>query len=102
MKIIKRLAKQIENEVDGVIDYAQDALELKFSDPQTAEKYFKLANVENSHVAILHEMVVGKVEEARGKAKEPPPQWMLDKWDKQHKKIIKKMEKAKTFLSMYK
>lgn len=102
MRIIKRLSEQIEDEVDGVIGYAQDALELKYSDPQTAEKYYKLANVENGHVAILHEMVVAKIEEARGRAKEPPPQWMLNKWDEQHKRIIEKMEKAKTFLSMYK
>lgn len=48
-------------------------------------------------------MVVAKIEEACGRAKEPPPQWMLNKWDKQYKKNNwKKIEKAKTFLSMYK
>lgn len=101
MRVIKHLCEQIEEEVDGVIEYAKDALEYKHVKPQLAEVYYKLSNTEHSHVTMLHEQVVKMVEEAKRDSKEPPA-FMLEKWEKFHKEIIAKMAEAKTYLSLYK
>lgn len=100
MRLIKHMAEQIEDEVCGVTEYAKDALEYKYSRPQLAEMYYKLANTEYSHVTMLHEAVVKIVEEANTKGVEVP-QKMKDKWDEEHKEIIEKMAEAKLYLGMY-
>ena len=43
MRLIKHMSKQIKDELDGVIEYAKDALEYKSTRPQLADMYFKLA-----------------------------------------------------------
>lgn len=101
MKLIKHLSEQIEDEVCGAIDYAKDALEYKYSRPQLADLYYKLANVELDHVNSLHEAVVKIVEEAKTKNVEVPA-FMMEKWDKEHKEMIDKMAEAKIFIGMYK
>lgn len=100
MRLIKHLAEQIEDEVCGVTEYAKDALEYKYSRPQLADMYYKLANTEYNHVTQLHEAVVKIAEEAKNKNIEVP-QKMTEKWDKKHKEIIEKMAEAKLYLNMY-
>lgn len=100
MRLIKHLGEQIEDEVNGVTEYAKDALEYKYSRPQLAEMYYKLANTEYGHVNTLHEAVIKVVEEAKTKGVEVPPK-MIDKWEEQHKCIIEKMAEAKVYLSIY-
>lgn len=101
MRLIKHLSEQIEDEVCGVIEYAKDALEYKSTRPQLADMYYKLAVTENNHVTMLHDAVVKIVEEAQNKNVEVP-QFMLNKWEAKHRKMIEKMAEAKVYLSMYK
>lgn len=49
----------------------------------------------------INDEVDGVLEYAENKAIEYPS-WMRDKWDHQHKKVIDKMAKAKTYLDMFK
>lgn len=101
MRLIKHLSEQIEDEVCGAIEYAKDALEYKFSRPQLAELYYKLANVELNHVNELHEAVVKITEEAKGKKVEVP-NFMVEKWEEKHRKMIEKMAEAKIYIGMFK
>ena len=101
MRLIKHMSKQIEEELDGVIEYAKDALEYKSTRPQLADMYFKLANVEHGHVQMLHDAVTKIVEEAKNSGVEYP-QKMLNKWEDKHKCMIEKMADAKIYMSMYK
>lgn len=101
MRLIKHMAEQLEDEVCGAIEYAKDALEYKFSRPQLAELYYKLANVELTHVNELHEAVLKIVEEAKGK-NITVPQEMMEKWECKHRKLIDKMAEAKIYIGMYK
>lgn len=101
MRIIKKLAEQINDEVDGAIDYAMEALDCKVEDPELSRFYFELAKTEYGHMEKLHDQVLRKIKEAREKNTDPP-QWMLNKWDKQHKAAMEKAAKAKTLIEMYK
>lgn len=101
MRIIKKLSKQIEAEVDGVCEYIVCALDLKGLDQELSKTYYDLARTEYSHVQKLHDQVVRKIREAESMDVEPP-QWMLNKWDEKHRAIIEKMERAATLLDMYK
>lgn len=101
MRIIKHLSKQIEDEIHGVCEYAKDALEYRYTRPQLAETYYKLANVEYTHVTALHEQAVRIVEDTK-KEKREIPAFMLEKWEKKHRCIIDKMAEAKIYLGMYK
>lgn len=101
MRLIKHLSEQIEDEVCGAIEYAKDALEYKFSRPQLAELYYKLANVELNHVNELHEAVVKITGEAKEKKVEVP-NFMVEKWEEKHRKMIEKMAEAKIYIGMFK
>lgn len=100
MRLIKHLAEQIDDEVCGVIEYAKDALEYKYTRPQLSDMYYKLANTEYGHVNTLHEAVVKVVEEAHNKGIEVPV-YMRDSWEDKHRRMIEKMAEAKTYLNMY-
>lgn len=101
MRIIKELARQIEEEVEGVTDYAKAAVEYKPTRPQLAEDYYRIANAEYGHVKTLHDHVAKLAKEAEDMGRVVPPE-MRDKYDEAHKRIIAKMAEAKTYLELYK
>ena len=101
MRIIKHLSEQIADEIDGMMEYAKDALEWKYSDPELAKTYYELAKIEYGHVDKLHAQVVRKIEEAKNLSIKPTEQ-MLAKWDELHKEMIAKTAEAKTYLDMWK
>lgn len=72
MRIIKKLAEQINEEVDGAIDYAMEALDCKLTDPELSKFYFELAKTEYGHMEKLHDHVLRKIKEAREKNPDPP------------------------------
>ena len=101
MRIIKHLADQIADEVDGMLEYAKDALEWKYLDPELSKVYFDLAKVEYSHVDKLHAQVARKIEETKNMQIQPT-EVMLAKWEEIHKDLIARTNEAKTYLDMYK
>lgn len=100
MKIIKKLSKQLIDEVEGSEEYAKDALEYKGIDPELSRMYAELSKVEYGHVQRLHDAVTRKIKEAEASGANPP-QYMLDKWDETHRDLIERMAKVKTFIDMY-
>lgn len=101
MRIIKHLSEQIADEVDGMREYAMDALEWRYTDPELSKVYYELAKVECSHVDKLHIQVARKIEEAKSNPIQPTEQ-MLERWDEIHRNLIVKTAEAKMYLDMYK
>lgn len=101
MRIIKHLADQISDEVDGMLEYAKDALEWRYADPELSKAYYEMAKQEHGHVERLHQLVARKIKEAETLQIEPSEQ-MLAAWEKTHKDLIARTAEAKTYLDMYK
>ena len=100
MRIIKKLAEQMDDEVQGMTDYIKDALDLKAIDPELSKMYYEMAKEEQKHMQRLHEQAERKIKETREKMGEPP-QKMLNKWEKEHRKFIEKAAEARMYLEMY-
>ena len=101
MKIIKKLSKQISDEIEGMEDYAKCALEWRKTDPELSKAYYDMAKAEHTHAQRLHELVMRKIEEAKASGIEPP-QSMLNAWEDKHRELIEKSAMAKVYLDMYK
>lgn len=101
MREIKEISEFINDEVDGVLEYAKAAVFYKDKYPTLASTYNKLATTELQHVQLLHAEATKLIQTAENKAIEYPG-WMRDKWERQHKKVIDKMVKARTYLDMFK
>lgn len=101
MRIIKKLADQIADEVSGMEDYAKCALDMRYSDPELSKAYYEMAKMEYSHAQKLHDFVTKKIAEAE-KLDIKPSEQMLAKWDETHKKLMSKTATAKAYLDMYK
>lgn len=105
MKEIKEIAAFIDDEVEGVLEYAKAAVFYKDSRPSLAAVYNKLASVEMQHVQQLHAEATKLVQEAEAKAAANHieyPKAMRDKWDEQHKVAVDKMAQARMYLGMFK
>lgn len=101
MREIKEIAAFIDDEVEGVLEYAKAAVYYKDARPTLAAVYSKLANVEAGHVTMLHSEAAKLVKEAEDKGVDYPKA-MRDKWDEEHKASIAKMAEARTYMGMYK
>lgn len=100
MFIIKKLSEQICEELDGMEEYAKDAIEYKESDPDLSKMYYEMAKTEHEHMQKLHDQVVRKIREAETSGVEIP-QIMRILWKEKHEEIIEKAAKAKMYLDMY-
>lgn len=101
MRELKEIAAFIDDEVEGVLEYAKMAVYYKDTRPALAAVYNQLATVEYGHVQKLHTEAAKLVKEAEEKGVEYP-QAMRDKWDESHKASIAKMAEAKTYMGMFK
>lgn len=101
MRIIKKMAEQICDEVDGVLEYAKDALEYKKTRPDLAETYHRIAIQEIQHADLLHAKIVQIVQEAESMNGGDYVVEMKDKWEELHRDIVSKMAKAKMYNSLY-
>lgn len=101
MKIIQKLSGMIEEEISDAEKYAKCALDNKETDSSLAEMFFKLANDEMGHMAILHNHVVKIIDDYR-KEHGDPPEAMLMLYEIMHKKHIENAAYVKGLLSLYK
>lgn len=99
MKIIEDFVKDIKEELHGAKNYAKCATRYKTENPTMAKMYFDMANDELKHADMLHVEAVRAIEKQR--AVSPPPQYMIDRWDEEHKKYVEKAAKIKLMLQMY-
>ena len=97
MKMIKKLAEMIEDELDGAEEYVEEAIHHKEDFPEVAQTFLELAHTELGHVDILHNQVVRLIEQHR-KEHGDPPAAMLAVWDYAHEKHMAKYREIKALM----
>lgn len=99
MRLIGKLAEQIEDELSGAEGYAKCAMEHKVSDRGLARMYASMAKTELSHAMDLHSHASKAAADAE-KAGAAPSQEMIDTWAKTHEEMVERTAKVKDILAM--
>lgn len=96
---IKKLAEQMEDEIESAMTYAEKYIECKAkSNTAYAAKYKAMAEDELRHAMFFHEQAVKEIEEVQ-KVYTAPAE-MLDKWEHEHKEYIERVGIIKQILAM--
>ena len=101
MKIIKKLSKMIEDELEGAECYIKSALEYQEEYPELAKMFYTLSQEEMGHMEKLHKAVVVLIENYR-EEKGAPPAEMMAVYEYLHKKHIDQAMEIKAGQGMYK
>lgn len=99
MRIIKKMAQQMKEEIASAKEYAKLATHYKTEQPTLAKVYYDAANDELKHADWLHTEVVKLIEKQR--AIEPPPPVMLELWEYEHKEYVEEYGIAKNMIALY-
>lgn len=100
MKIIKKIAEYIDDELEGAEDYIKCALKHKTDDPQLAKVFYDISVQEMHHVDMLHGEIVKMIEKHR-REKGEPPAVMLAVWDYAHERHIEEAKEIKLLQAEY-
>jgi hypothetical protein len=100
MKIIKEISEQIEEEVEGALWYAKEAVMISHDHPGLAKTLHTIAGEELHHVDLLHGEVVKLIEAYRREHGDPPVA-MMAVYEYLHKKQIDKVAEVKAVLEQY-
>lgn len=101
MKLIKKISKMIEDEIEGAECYVKMALKHKEDRPELAKMFYSLSMEEMEHMSKLHGAVVEIIEEYRKEHGELP-EAMMAVYDYLHDKHIKDAAEVRTMQAMYK
>lgn len=101
MKLIKLLVEDIKDELAGAEHYAKLAVQYKDEDKVLAENYAKLADVELTHVNLLHAQVSRIIKEWKTTSGKETPAAMQAVWDWEHEQMIDKVTGIKVLLATY-
>lgn len=101
MTIIKKLSEMITDEIEDAERYAKCALHHKEDHPALADLFHRLSGDELQHANLLHEKVVGLIEDYREEHGDPPES-MLAVYNYLHEKQIEETAEVKRLRAMYK
>lgn len=100
MEIIKQISEKIDEELHDAEKYIKCAYKVDEEYPQLADTYYKLSLEEMKHVTMLHESVVGIIEEYKRNNSIPPGMQTL--YDYLHDRQIRKAAKIKAKQEQFK
>ena len=100
MKIIKNISEQIEEETEGALWYAEEAVRVADEHPSLAKTLHTIAEEELRHVDMLHGEVVKLIEAHRREHGEPPAA-MKAVYDYLHKKQIENVAEVRNYLTQF-
>lgn len=100
MKIIKKLADLINDELEGAEEYIKCALLHKEDNPSLAKVFYDISMQEMHHVEMLHAEIVKMIEKHRQEKGEPPAV-MLAVWEYAHEKHIEESKEIKLLQAEY-
>lgn len=101
MKIIADLSEFIEDELEGVEEYAKMAAEYKIDNKELADMFYGMASNEMTHLKNMHNWVVKFIEKEKKESTQKIPQGMLDVWAYKHRKMIERFNRAEIALQNY-
>ena len=101
MTIIKKLSEMIADEIEDAERYAKCALNHKEDYPALADLFNRLSGDELGHANLLHEKVVGLIEDYREEHGDPP-EAMIAVYNYLHEKQIEETAEVKRLRAMYK
>lgn len=101
MKVIKKLADMIDEELDGACHYVKCALKYQEDYPGLSKTLYDLSVDEMGHVSKLHGEVV-KIIEAYRREQGEPPEVMMAVYEYVHEKQIEKANQVRMYQDQYK
>lgn len=100
MKIIQKISKKIDDEIEDAMHYARAAVKYKDENKALATVFFNLSNDELKHATMLHGEAVRMIDEYR-KVNGAPPAEMLAVYNYLHDQQIEKTQKVKNYQQMF-
>ncbi len=100
MEIIKKLSGMISEEIADAKKYAKCALHYKEDRPELARTFDALSRQEMEHMQVLHNSVVGIIDEAKRSGVVVPP-GMMEAWDILHEMHIEAAAEVKAMQAMF-
>lgn len=101
MKLIGELCDFVEDELGGVVAYANMAVHYKSENKELADMFFDMANSEATHLRSIHAWIVKLIDKTKRDGEKQPPQGMLDVWTWKHRKLVQKFSEAEVALQSY-
>ena len=97
MRMIKKLAGQIEEEIDDAMKYARCAASHKDSDPELSRMWAELSEQELKHMNRLHDAVVTLIDRVRNEGAEVPV-GMMEMYEYIHERNIERAAEVRMIL----
>ena len=101
MKLIKDLITKMDDTLEEIEFYAENAMHLRVEHKALADTYNKVGEMHVEIYKMLHDRVVALIGEEKNKGTTIPV-GMMEMWEYKHKELVKDFNKAKWMIEEYK